>query len=97
MRQAPDGKAAVTLLVNFLTSQGVTDQLLAWRDQALDRQDVRAAAEPEQTWQTFCGMLDEYVTILGAEPFEITDFWHYYKRALKVLVTRKFRRRWTRC
>lgn len=74
MRQAPDGKAAVTLLVNFLTSQGVTDQLLAWRDQALDRQDVRAAAEPEQTWQTFCGMLDEYVTILGAEPFEITDF-----------------------
>ncbi|MCT3329103.1 PD-(D/E)XK nuclease family protein [Lactiplantibacillus pentosus] len=74
MQQAPDGKAAVTVLVNFLTAHGVTQQLLAWRDQALDRQDVQAAAEPEQTWQTFCNMLDEYVTILGSEPFEITDF-----------------------
>ncbi len=74
LKAAPDGRAAATVLVNFLTQAGVTTQLLAWRDQALDQQDVAAAAEPEQTWQTFCEMLDEYVTILGDVPFDHTDF-----------------------
>lgn len=71
---ANDGRSAATVLVDFLTRQGVTQQLLAWRDAALERQDVAAAAEPEQTWQTFCQMLDEYVAILGDEPFAPEDF-----------------------
>jgi len=74
LNQAPDGRSAATILVNFLDQSGVTQQLLAWRDQALDQQDVAAAAEPEQTWQTFCGMLDEYVTILGDDEFIAPDF-----------------------
>ncbi|WP_318765577.1 PD-(D/E)XK nuclease family protein [Lactiplantibacillus carotarum] len=74
LKAATDGRQAATILVNFLTTTGVTHQLLAWRDQALDRQDVATAAEPEQTWQTFCEMLDEYVTILGADPFDGEHF-----------------------
>ncbi len=71
---AKNGREAATVLVNFLEQAGVTTQLLAWRDQALDRGDVATAAEPEQTWQTFCGMLDEYVVILGDESFVNEDF-----------------------
>ncbi|RRK10666.1 ATP-dependent helicase [Lactiplantibacillus garii] len=74
LKAAVDGRSAATVLVNFLDQCGVTTQLLVWRDQALDQQDVAAAAEPEQTWQTFCQMLDEYVAILGDEPFDSTDF-----------------------
>lgn len=74
LQAAENGRAAAAILVNFLTTNGVTQQLLAWRDQALDEQDVPAAAEPEQTWQTFCNMLDEYVAILGDDAFQSTDF-----------------------
>lgn len=74
MAAAKDGRAAATILVDFLTKNGVAQQLMVWRDNALDQQDVAAAAEPEQTWQAFCNMLDEYVNLLGTEPFELTDF-----------------------
>ncbi|AVK60971.1 ATP-dependent helicase [Lactobacillus sp. CBA3605] len=74
MAQAVDGRAAATTLFNFLNQHGVAKQLIAWRDQALAQQAVATAAEPEQTWQTFCQMLDEFVTTLGAEPFDSTDF-----------------------
>ncbi|WP_024623568.1 PD-(D/E)XK nuclease family protein [Lactiplantibacillus fabifermentans] len=71
---AQDGRQAAKILYNFLVGHGVDKQLMAWRDQALAEQRVEAAAEPEQTWQTFCDMLDEYVTILGNAPFEPDDF-----------------------
>lgn len=74
MTAAKDGRTAATILFDFLTKNGVDQQLLTWRDQALDQQDVAAAAEPEQTWQAFCNMLDEYVTLLGNASFELTDF-----------------------
>ena len=74
MAAASDGRTAATVLFDFLTKHGVDQQLMAWRDQALDHKDVAAAAEPEQTWQAFCNMLDEFVTLLGTEPFELTDF-----------------------
>ncbi|MFC6182298.1 PD-(D/E)XK nuclease family protein [Lactiplantibacillus daowaiensis] len=71
---APDGRTAATLLVNFLMQNGVDTQLMAWRDQAIDVGDLTTASEPEQTWQTFCEMLDDYVTMLGSAPFEVEDF-----------------------
>ncbi|MDQ7938027.1 PD-(D/E)XK nuclease family protein [Lactiplantibacillus sp. WILCCON 0030] len=74
LAKAADGRTAATDLFDFLTQHGVDQQLLAWRDQALDHQDVAAAAEPEQTWQTFCNMLDEFVTLLGSSAFKSEDF-----------------------
>jgi len=71
---AKDGRAAATILVNFLMTHGVDTQLLAWRDQAIDQGDMTAASEPEQTWQTFCEMLDDFVTMLGDGPFVTDDF-----------------------
>ncbi len=70
---AADGQAAAQIIYNFLIEQGVVTQLQAWREQSLATGDLVQAAEPEQTWQIFCTMLDEYVTILGAVPFQATD------------------------
>lgn len=71
--QAKNGQAAAQVLYNFLVEHGVVTQLQAWRDQALDQGNLAQAAEPEQTWQIFCTMLDEYVTILGSVSFQATD------------------------
>ncbi|MFD0897129.1 PD-(D/E)XK nuclease family protein [Loigolactobacillus binensis] len=70
---AKDGQAAAQIIYNFLVEHGVVAQLQAWRDQALERGELAQAAEPEQTWQIFCTMLDEYVTILGTAPFAAED------------------------
>lgn len=74
LSKASDGRTAATLLVTFLTKNGVDTQLMAWRDQAVERGDLATASEPEQTWQTFCEMLDDFVTMLGDQPFELVDF-----------------------
>ncbi len=47
---------------------------MAWRDQAIDAGDLVQAGQPEQVWQTFCDLLDEYVTILGDRLFQSQDF-----------------------
>lgn len=72
--RAKNGREAAKLLVNFMTQNGVTDQLLAWRDMAIDAGDLSQASQPEQVWQTFCDLLDEYVTILGDRIFKPEDF-----------------------
>lgn len=71
--QAETGQAAAQIIYNFLAKHGVVTQLQVWRDQALNKGDLVKAAEPEQTWQVFCKMLDEYVTILGQVPFHADD------------------------
>ncbi|GEA92880.1 ATP-dependent helicase/deoxyribonuclease subunit B [Pediococcus damnosus] len=71
---AKTGKEGVTVLYKFLIDQGVADRLKQWRDEAVDRGDLSKAAQPEQTWQTFCDMLDEYVAILGDREFTIDNF-----------------------
>ncbi|GAB5052045.1 PD-(D/E)XK nuclease family protein [Pediococcus ethanolidurans] len=71
---AKTGKEAVTLLYQFLVKQGVTDQLKNWRDTAVNAGDLAKGAQPEQTWQTFCDMLDEYVAILGDREFTLDNF-----------------------
>lgn len=71
--QAKTGQDAAQIIYNFLVKRGVVAQLQDWRDQALEAGDLVKAAEPEQTWQVFCKMLDEYVTILGQVPFHADD------------------------
>lgn len=65
---------AATVLYQFLVNHGVVKRLMAWRDQAIAAQDLTLAGQPEQTWSTFCQMLDECHTILGDLPYSQTDF-----------------------
>ncbi|MFD1319261.1 PD-(D/E)XK nuclease family protein [Loigolactobacillus zhaoyuanensis] len=71
--QAENGQVAAQVIYNFLIKQGVVTQLQTWRDRDLEQGELAQAAEPEQTWQIFCTMLDEYVTILGTAPFRAAD------------------------
>lgn len=74
LAKANSGKAAASLLYEFLVAAGVVEQLDAWRKQALKVGAVDASTREEQVWGTFCDLLDEYVEILGEQPFEPQDF-----------------------
>lgn len=65
---------AVAVLYQFLANAGVTERLMAWRNQAITDGDLVQAGQPEQTWGTFCQILDEFHTILGETPFVQADF-----------------------
>lgn len=65
---------AAATLYQFLANAGVMDRLMTWRDQAIDAGDLVKSGQPEQTWATFCQILDEFHTILGEQPFVAADF-----------------------
>lgn len=72
--QAVNGEQAARALYVFLSQAGVINQLQAWST-AEARYDLARAQEPQQVWQTFCNLLDEYVQILGRQqPFVIDEF-----------------------
>ncbi|KRM89372.1 PD-(D/E)XK nuclease family protein [Liquorilactobacillus vini] len=74
LMQAHTGRQAAEILVNFLVETGVARQLLTWRDQAIAAGDLAAASRPEEVWNTFVQMLDEYVLIFGDRPVELELF-----------------------
>ncbi|MBW1604936.1 PD-(D/E)XK nuclease family protein [Lactobacillus sp. Sy-1] len=75
MRRAKDVTAGVKVLYQFLVEQGVVDRLKQWRDASVDDGDLSQAAQPEQVWQTFCDLLDDFVTVLGErQAFKLNDF-----------------------
>lgn len=74
LKQAKTYTEAVAVLYQFLANAGVADRLMAWRDQAIAAGDLVKAGQPEQTWGTFCQILDEFHTILGDTSFDQTDF-----------------------
>lgn len=65
---------AAAVLYQFLDGAGVSQRLMAWRDQAIAAGDLARAGQPEQTWATFCQMLDECHSIIGDLAFSQTDF-----------------------
>ncbi|KRL98319.1 PD-(D/E)XK nuclease family protein [Levilactobacillus hammesii] len=74
MKAAKTYTDAATVLYQFLENAGVSERLMAWRDQAIAAGDLMRAGQPEQTWATFCQMLDECHSILGPLPFKQQDF-----------------------
>lgn len=72
--QAETGKEAAKIVYLFLEKIGVDRQLVFWRDQAIEKNDLETAKKQEQTWQAFLGLLDEYVEVLGEESFDLESF-----------------------
>lgn len=74
LKKAKKGIDAARILCEFLIETGVTKQLLGWRDISLEKGDIEAASKPEETWNTFCQLLDEYVELLGEHEFDREQF-----------------------
>jgi len=71
---AASGQEAATILYQFLVEAGVDEQLTLWYQEQNDAGNLEIADQAQQVWQTFCGILDEYVAILGDQPFDVDDF-----------------------
>ncbi|KRM19610.1 atp-dependent deoxyribonuclease, subunit b [Ligilactobacillus hayakitensis DSM 18933 = JCM 14209] len=71
---AENGMQAAQYLMEFLLENGVAEQLTQWRNQALEIGDTINADKPEQVWNLFCVLMDEYVQTLGDTEFDEDDF-----------------------
>jgi len=67
-------REVATLLYNFMVDLGVIDQIQYWRDQLSVAGDLEEARKHEQVWETFIELLDEFVEILGDEPWDLDLF-----------------------
>ncbi|GEK90669.1 PD-(D/E)XK nuclease family protein [Alkalibacterium kapii] len=74
LSSAGTNREGARLLYQFLDKQGINDQLLYWRDQAIDEGKLEDARKHEQVWQTFIQLLDEFVDVLGDEPWDMDSF-----------------------
>ncbi|WP_407391047.1 helicase-exonuclease AddAB subunit AddB [Carnobacterium jeotgali] len=74
LEKAKTSKDAAKELYLFMETVGVKDQIGFWRDQSIEDNNLEEARKHEQTWQTFLQLLDEYVEVLGDEPFDLDSF-----------------------
>ncbi|CAI2696850.1 ATP-dependent helicase/deoxyribonuclease subunit B [Apilactobacillus kunkeei] len=74
LRNAKNGQDAAAILFQFLVDMGVVRRLKQWRNDSIDNDNLIDAAQPEQVWQTFTNLLDDYVSILGNREFNADDF-----------------------
>lgn len=67
-------KEAARYFYMFLEKYHVNDVLLVWRDEAIEAEELEAGRKHEQIWEQFIRLLDEFVDLLGEEPFEVKSF-----------------------
>jgi len=65
---------AVQLIYNFLDTFGVKNQLLFWREQAIENGALEEARKHEQVWKTWVDLLDEFVELIGDESWDLDSF-----------------------
>ncbi|MBF0779586.1 MULTISPECIES: PD-(D/E)XK nuclease family protein [unclassified Granulicatella] len=75
LEQARTMKEASVILYQFFEQMGVMDKLIHWRDDLLDKGQLERAREHEQAWEMFGQLLDEFVMVLGNQPFQLDDFY----------------------
>lgn len=68
-------KDAASLLYQFLIDNQVPQTLLQWRDYFINKGLLEQGKKQEQAWTTFVALLDEFVLILGNQPFDKTVFY----------------------
>jgi ATP-dependent helicase/nuclease subunit B len=64
LKQVTSGRELATVLFDFLQQNGVTERLHQWQQYQSTR-DLDLARRPQQVWEKFCQILQEYVEILG--------------------------------
>jgi len=73
MASSANAEEMVRALYGFLTTNGISDRLLVWRDEAIEQGDLFRGQQPEQVWQTLMNLLDDFVDIFGTDQMTIAD------------------------
>lgn len=61
-------------LYHFMERCGIMANLSLWRTQLIAAGQLGEAEKHEQAWETFVSLLDEFVEVLGEEPWDIDGF-----------------------
>lgn len=85
LEKAQTGQEAARYFYHFLVENGIENQLMMWRNQAIAVGDLAIAKNHEQTWQALMTLLDEYVTIYGEDPFDLVEFMTIFSSGLEGL------------
>lgn len=74
IESAKTGRQGAILLYQFLVDSGVASEVGLWRKFAIEEGALEEAKVHEQTWQALMKLLDDYVAILGDDPFDFSEF-----------------------
>lgn len=84
LKEARSGREIATLLFNFLQENGVTERLYQWQQYQSTR-DLDLARQPQQVWEKFCQILQEYVEILGDDQLDEDNVDSYLEEFSEIL------------
>lgn len=74
LKKADTAAEAAMIFYQFLIQWHVDKQIINWRDCAQREGNLLDARIQEQTWGTFVQLLDDYVELMGDQPFDIDEF-----------------------
>lgn len=74
VQKCQSGQQFATALYTFLVQHQVISRLRHWEKVASADGDLTKAQQPQQTYQAFIDLLDDYVTVWGEQPFDLALF-----------------------
>ncbi|MEY8442511.1 PD-(D/E)XK nuclease family protein [Lactobacillaceae bacterium 24-114] len=84
LKEVRSGKELATILFNFLQENGVTERLYQWQQYQSTR-NLDLARQPQQVWEKFTQILQEYVEILGNDAIDKENNEEYLQRFDEIL------------
>lgn len=73
LERTADARAIVSILYRFMKSTGVDQQIIQWRDLAIENGDLWGAQQPEQVWRTLMDIFDDFVNVFDSERISLAD------------------------
>lgn len=86
LKTVQTGRELATALFDFLQQNGVTERLYQWQQYQSTR-NLDLARQPQQVWEKFCQILQEYVEILGDDQLSQANIEDYLERFSEILQT----------
>ncbi|WP_239256123.1 helicase-exonuclease AddAB subunit AddB [Listeria ilorinensis] len=85
LKEAKNGRDYAAAFYKYLQYIEAPERLELWRQKAEEGEMLELAREHEQAWRQFCGLLDEFVEILGNTSLSQNDFTEIMLTGLEAL------------
>ncbi|MCI9121991.1 MAG: ATP-dependent nuclease subunit B [Oscillibacter sp.] len=82
LKQGETAGEKVDALYSFLEDLGLQQALEGQMQAQAEAGRLQEAEETAQLWEILCGVLDQFVEILGAEPMELEEFTRLFRQVL---------------